>query len=76
MLVLSRKIGEEIVIGNGVRIVVNRIAGNRVSIGVTAPGDVSILRGELEAIANAFSDASEGPEEIAEMPAALCRPAR
>ena len=47
MLVLSRKIGDEILIGDNIRLVVNRISGNRVTIGIQAPDDVHIVRGEL-----------------------------
>ena len=62
MLVLSRKVGEELVVGDNIRIVVNRISGNRVSIGVKAPGDVRIVRGELEPIIREFEvdDLSQG----------------
>ncbi len=48
MLVLTRKLGEEIVIGDNIKLVVSRIAGNRVTLGINAPGNVTILRGELE----------------------------
>jgi carbon storage regulator len=48
VLVLSRKIGETISVGDGIEIVVNRISGNRVTLGIKAPGDVRIVRGELE----------------------------
>lgn len=48
MLVLSRKIGQRIVIGDNITIIVNRIAGNRVSIGIEAPEEVHIIRGELQ----------------------------
>lgn len=47
MLVLSRKVGESIQIGDDVRIIVNRIAGNRITIAVDAPRSVKIVRGEL-----------------------------
>lgn len=47
MLVLSRKAGEKIVIGDSVTVVVQRVAGNRVSLAIRAPKDVRILRGEL-----------------------------
>ena len=47
MLVLTRKLGEEILIGDNIKLTVNRIAGNRVTIGIKAPGNVTILRGEL-----------------------------
>ncbi len=48
MLVLSRKEGEKLIIGDDIVITVNRIAGNRVSIGIEAPPHVSITRGELQ----------------------------
>ena len=47
MLVLTRKPGEEIVIGGHTRLVVHRIAGNRVTLGITAPKDVAVVRAEL-----------------------------
>jgi carbon storage regulator len=48
MLVLSRKVGEQLVIGENIRVVVHRVAGNRVTIGIEAPNDVRIIRGELQ----------------------------
>jgi carbon storage regulator len=48
MLVLSRKEGEQLVIDDHIVITVNRIAGHRVSIGIEAPAEVRISRGELE----------------------------
>lgn len=47
MLVLSRKVGEKIVIGDNITITLVRMAGNRVSIGVDAPGEVRVIRGEI-----------------------------
>ena len=47
MLVLSRRIGETICIGQDVTISVVKISGNRVRIGIEAPQDVEVLRGEL-----------------------------
>lgn len=47
MLVLSRKVGEKIVIGDNIEIEVVRVKGNRVTIGLVAPAAVPILRGEL-----------------------------
>ena len=49
MLVLSRKVGERLVIGGNITVVVNRVAGNRVTLGIEAPDTVRIVRGELEA---------------------------
>ena len=54
MLVLSRKEGEQIVIGGGIVITVIESHGNQVRLGFTAPNDVSILRKEItEKIARA-----------------------
>lgn len=47
MLVLSRKAGEQLVIGDNIVIEVVRVKGNRVTLGVVAPQDVKILRAEL-----------------------------
>lgn len=54
MLVLSRKIGEKIHVGNDITIEVRRVAGNRVTLAVEAPREVRILRGELHEAAMAF----------------------
>ncbi|MEL6108487.1 MAG: carbon storage regulator [Planctomycetota bacterium] len=48
MLVLSRKAGEKLVIGDDVVLTINRISGNRVAIGIEAPRNVRIVRGELQ----------------------------
>lgn len=47
MLVLSRKVGEKLVIDGNIIIEVVKIQGNRISLGIDAPSDVKILRGEL-----------------------------
>ena len=47
MLVLSRKEAQTIQIGKDIEIRVVRLSGNRVKIGVNAPRDVKVLRGEL-----------------------------
>ena len=48
MLVLGRRIGESVRIGDGVQITVLQIQGNRVKLGIKAPKAVRVLRGELE----------------------------
>jgi len=48
MLVLSRKQGERLMIGSDIVLTINRISGNRVAIGIEAPRDIRIIRGELD----------------------------
>ncbi len=47
MLVLSRKMDEQIVIGDGICITVLSVKGDRVKLGIRAADDVRIMRGEL-----------------------------
>lgn len=47
MLVLSRKRGESITIGNGVTVTVLAVRGDRVKIGVEAPAEVPVHRQEI-----------------------------
>ena len=47
VLVLSRKIGERIVIGDGIEVTVSRISASRVTLGVKAPAECRIMRAEL-----------------------------
>lgn len=52
MLVLARKVSEEILIGDDIRIVVVEIREDKVRIGIEAPKDVTVHRKEVaEAIA-------------------------
>ena len=48
MLVLVRKQDESFFIGNSVEVIVLGIQGNRVKLGIKAPGKLKILRSELE----------------------------
>lgn len=48
MLVLSRKEGERISIGDNITLIVSKVSGNRVTIGIEAPRDVKVVRGELQ----------------------------
>jgi carbon storage regulator len=47
MLVLSRKPGEKILIGDNVTVTIVRIGPNTVRIGIEAPRDMNIVREEL-----------------------------
>jgi carbon storage regulator len=62
MLVLTRKTGQSIMIGDGVEVQVLSVAGEKVRIGITAPRDVSIFRNEV--YDRIESEASQGEEEV------------
>jgi len=47
MLILTRRIGETLVIGDDVHITVLGVKGNQVRIGINAPKDVSVHREEI-----------------------------
>lgn len=46
-MVLSRKIGERVLIGDNITLVVTDISKDKVRIGIEAPKDVKIFRDEL-----------------------------
>lgn len=48
MLVLSRKLNEVICVGENIKIRIVKVKGNTVRIGIEAPEEVPILRGELQ----------------------------
>lgn len=47
MLVLSRKVGETIWIGEDVEIIITEVKGDQVKIGIQAPRSIDVIRGEL-----------------------------
>ena len=47
MLTLTRKVGESIYVGKDVMIVVKEIKGKQVRIGIEAPMELPVYRGEL-----------------------------
>ncbi len=48
MLVLSRRESQQIKLGDSIVVTVVRVGGDRVRLGIEAPSDVLVLRGELE----------------------------
>jgi carbon storage regulator len=58
MLILSRRVGEKIVIGDNIHVTVLAIRGNQIRLGFSAPPSVSIYRQEISASAD---EAKEPP---------------
>lgn len=74
MLVLSRKAGESLVIGDQINITILSIEpGGQVNIGICAPKDVLILRSELQQATQANQDAANlsSPSLVSELQAAF-----
>ncbi len=47
MLILSRRVGETIMIGDNITVTVLGVQGNQIRIGINAPSDVSVHREEI-----------------------------
>jgi carbon storage regulator len=69
MLVLTRKPGQSIMIGDGVEIQVLSVSGEKVRLGVTAPREVGIFRNEVyERISDEREDQTQEEERKEEEP--------
>jgi len=65
MLVLSRKIGEKIVIGDKITVTIMEVKGDSVRLAFDAPKDIKIYRGEIyEAIAAENKQAAVSPAAV------------
>ena len=67
MLMLTRKVGEAIVLADNVRLTVVAIQGDKVRIGITAPEDITVDRLEIHGLKNAQrkerKQARDAPDE-------------
>lgn len=62
MLILTRRVGETLMIGDEVTVTVLGVKGNQVRIGINAPKDVSVHREEIyERIKNEQSGGAASP---------------
>ena len=62
MLILTRRVGETLMIGNDISVTVLGVKGNQVRIGVDAPKEVAVHRKEIfERINSEQSDSPDSP---------------
>jgi carbon storage regulator len=64
MLVLTRRVGEEVLIANDIRVRVLEVRGHQVRLGITAPPSVHVAREEL-----LVNHAASSLDEYRKMPA-------
>jgi carbon storage regulator len=65
MLVLSRKVGERIWIGEEISITIVRMSGGAVRLGIEAPGHLPVIREELKARIEHEQAEHEQAEQVA-----------
>ena len=63
MLVLSRKVGERILIGDQIAVTVVRVTGGGVRIGIEAPAEMPVIREELKSSLETSPDSGENSSE-------------
>jgi len=80
MLVLTRKVGEKIYLGENIVVTVTAVSGQQVRLGFTAPPEIAILRNELVVRGEAAqdnADAQPGDREgKRQRPLRMFRPGR
>ncbi len=65
MLVLSRRVGESVVIGDNVTVTVLEVRGDVVRIGIDAPRSIAVNRAELLAELQSSNQAAASPSDDA-----------
>jgi carbon storage regulator len=75
VLILTRRLGESVVIGDAIRIHILGVEGERVKLGIEAPREVTIVRSELlERVREANLEAAQtGPAKRRTLPPVLQR---
>jgi carbon storage regulator len=62
MLILTRRVGETVMIGNDVTVTILGVKGNQVRVGINAPKNVAVHREEIyERIKREHDDPQSGP---------------
>jgi carbon storage regulator len=67
MLILTRRVGETVMIGNDVTVTVLGVKGNQVRIGVNAPKDVAVHREEIYERIKREEDGESKPQPAAKI---------
>lgn len=65
MLILTRRIGETLIIGDDVNITVLGVKGNQVRLGINAPKDVSVHREEIYLRIQQEKESNDSDETVA-----------
>jgi carbon storage regulator len=69
MLILTRRVGETLMIGDSVTVTVLGVKGNQVRVGITAPKDVAVHREEIYQRIHREEDVAPGaPAGEADLP--------
>ncbi|VXB80523.1 carbon storage regulator [Luteimonas sp. 9C] len=68
MLILTRRVGETLMIGDQVSVTVLGVKGNQVRIGITAPKDVAVHREEIYQRIHSEHDAAVVQEDLPQTP--------
>ncbi|MCC7463931.1 MAG: carbon storage regulator CsrA [Gammaproteobacteria bacterium] len=63
MLILTRRVGEKVMIGDEVSVTVLRVKGNQVRLGVEAPKSVSVQREEIYNRMKGESGRADDPDD-------------
>jgi carbon storage regulator len=65
MLVLTRKVGEKLVIDGAITVTVVAVEGNKIRLGITAPPEVRIDRAEVHRRRMEFVELETGAKDLA-----------
>ena len=74
MLMMTRRAGQKIVLGDGIVIEVVEVAGNTVRLGVDAPRSVPVYREEIWTAVRAENEAAASATQLPEPPSAAPGP--